>query len=162
MLITLPYPNSVSNAQLSTSVTTRSSHPPLHYHFNISFPTSTSTTTMDTANHKSVSFIATQPAHVQIRKTLDTMTALGGDLRKWNGSARKELRYGGDITGTAPKLALVVVSSVFRDYLENKPDAVQVKIVLAGVEDAAVAVLLKWTNTMVNNLSAKFGVGIPG
>jgi hypothetical protein len=126
---------------------------------------------MDSTNHKSVGFNATQPFHIQMDKTMDIVKALGDDIRKWNASARKELRYGGDvdvldanhdIIGSAPKLALVVVSTTFRDYLENKPEATQVKIALPDVEDDAVAVLIKWTNTMVHNVSAKFGVGIPG
>ncbi|EAT77910.2 hypothetical protein SNOG_14718 [Parastagonospora nodorum SN15] len=83
---------------------------------------------MDTTNHKSIGHAATQPAHVQIRLVLDTIKALGDDIRKWSVTARS-LRHGGNVDvedgqgnliGTAPKLALLVVSTIFRQHFEDK------------------------------------------
>jgi hypothetical protein len=68
---------------------------------------------------------ATQTASVQVRNAITTIKSLGPDLRNWSASARKELRLGGNVDvlngmgnviGTAPKLALVVASPVFRAH----------------------------------------------
>ncbi|KAH4112664.1 hypothetical protein HBI24_235800 [Parastagonospora nodorum] len=125
---------------------------------------------MDTTNHKSIGHAATQPAHVQIRLVLDTIKALGDDIRKWSVTARS-LRHGGNVDvedgqgnliGTAPKLALLVVSTIFRQHLEDKTDSTKVKISISNIDNAAVAVILKWVNTMIGNPTAKHGIHVPG
>lgn len=115
---------------------------------------------------------ATQPAHVQIRATIDTMNTLKGgkDIRNYSGTARKELLHGGTVEvigkngetliGEAPKLALVVVSTVFRDYFEQNPTASSVKVAYEFVGEDAVAKVLTWVNTIVR-ATGKFGINIP-
>ena len=127
---------------------------------------------MDTANYKSRGFNASQPAHIQIANTIQTMKTLknGHDIRQWSGTARKELILGGDvdivntdgdIIGTAPKLALVVVSSAFRAHLEKVPDADKIKVSHSAIDQDSIRFLLDWVKSILRS-SAKFGVGIPG
>jgi hypothetical protein len=124
---------------------------------------------MDTTNHKSLGFTASQPVHVQVRDTMDTIKALGDDLHKWNHSALKGVRYSGDIDvvnskgdilDTAPKLALVVASSVFRQHLEANPTFECVEVKDLNIEEAVVTLLLNYVKTMVGNSTAKFGINI--
>ena len=125
---------------------------------------------MDTTNHKSVGYAATQPAHVQIRMVLDTVKALGDDIRKWSATARNLRHVGtvdvedeqGNLIGTAPKLALLVVSTVFRQHFVKSPDSTKVKISTPKIENAAMALILKWVHTMIGNPTAKHGLHIPG
>ncbi|KAH7070670.1 hypothetical protein BKA63DRAFT_392039, partial [Paraphoma chrysanthemicola] len=116
-------------------------------------------------------YMASQPAHVQIRNTIQTMNTLkdGKDIRAWSTNARKELSTSsevdvvnvkGDIIGTAPKLALVVVSRVFREHFEAHPEATQVKITSLSIDSQAVSVLLVWVHSILRN-AGTFGVAIP-
>jgi hypothetical protein len=127
---------------------------------------------VDGANYKSSGYTATLPAHVQVRKTIDTMATLkdGHDIRSWSATARKELTASsdvdvmnqqGDIIGTAPKLGLVVVSRVFRAHLEAHPDVQQVKVSSPSIDEQAVGVLLAWVKSILRT-GGKFGVGVPG
>jgi hypothetical protein len=86
---------------------------------------------MAESNIKSIGFNATLPTRIQVENTIDTINKLkdGNDLRQWSQSARKELLLGGnieitnnngEIIGEAPKLALAVVSSTFREHLLKK------------------------------------------
>lgn len=70
---------------------------------------------------------APQPAHLQVRKTIEIINSMAGDhdIRYYSNTARKELVIVGDVSvvgkdgqsviGVAPKLALVVNSSEFLD-----------------------------------------------
>jgi hypothetical protein len=78
---------------------------------------------------------------------------LGGDVFVSNKN--------GDHIGTAPKLALVVVSATFREHLEAAPGSNELKVSYAAVNELAVRVLLEWTKSIVHSSNGKFGVGIP-
>ncbi|KAF2032369.1 hypothetical protein EK21DRAFT_87233 [Setomelanomma holmii] len=125
----------------------------------------------DGANYKSRGYTATLPAYIQVRKTIDMMNTLkdGSNICAWSGTARRELFAGGDvdvvddagnIIGTSPKLALVVVSRMFREHFEAHPDAKQVKITSTTIDAQAVDVLLGWVKSILNG-NGKWGVSVP-
>ncbi|KAJ4361984.1 hypothetical protein N0V83_010925 [Neocucurbitaria cava] len=114
---------------------------------------------------------ATESANVQIQNTIDNMRRVpdGYDIRKYSDSARKELLAGGTIqimsmSGTrvleeVPKLALVVVSSVFREHLEHNPNATTITVFDPFINYAAVSTLLQWVNTITKS-SGEFSVSV--
>jgi hypothetical protein len=113
---------------------------------------------------------ATQTASVQVRNAITTIKSLGPDLRNWSASARKELRLGGNVDvlngmgnviGTAPKLALVVASPVFRAHFEAHPEAPRVKVTDPNFEDCAVKALVQWVTSITNHSTGKFAVELP-
>jgi hypothetical protein len=125
---------------------------------------------MDSAQHKSRGYNASLPARLQVANTIHTMSAIkdGHDIRKWSATARRELAASdeviiynqqGDAVSAAPKLALVVVSSVFRDFFRDSPDAQGVKFP-AIVDDAAVCTLIAWLRDILH-CGGKFGVSLP-
>jgi hypothetical protein len=114
---------------------------------------------VDSTVHKSLGFTATQSSSVQVANTIATLNQLGGNIRNWSRTARKELTYGdmvdvinakGDIIGLAPKAALIVMSQAFRAHFEATPDSAQIKITDANVEDKSVFFLLNWTIKTIN------------
>jgi hypothetical protein len=112
------------------------------------------------------------PDRVQINNTIDaTKTVEGGHgIRKYSASARKDLSSAGEIdimtkNGkqiilVVPKLALVVVSSTFRDYLLAKPDAPSIRISEELLPDSVLD-LLRWVNAILRTPNGKFGVQVP-
>jgi hypothetical protein len=109
--------------------------------------------------------IANQLANMEMMKD-------GQDIRKWSLSARKELTSAGNVNAlikkeaspemieayerlgnqfppqdmlqgfAAPKLAMVVISSHFRDYLEKNPEAKEVKVANERITVTALATLI--------------------
>jgi hypothetical protein len=94
----------------------------------------------------------------------------GHGIRKYSASARKDLSSAGEIdimtkNGkqiilVVPKLALVVVSSTFRDYLLAKPDAPSIRISEELLPDSVLD-LLRWVNAILRTPNGKFGVQVP-
>jgi len=125
---------------------------------------------MDSGKYKSSGYNASLPARLQVDNTIRLMQDMkgGNDIRQWSGTTRRELELSeqvdivndnGDFIATAPKLALVVVSSVFRDHFNNTPEAKFVKID-PSLDDSAVAFLAAWVKAIVRS-TGKFGVGLP-
>jgi hypothetical protein len=114
---------------------------------------------MDSTAHKSLGFTATQSSSVQVTNTIATLNQLGGNIRNWSRTARKELTYGdrvdivsidGDIIGLAPKAALIVMSQAFRAHFEATPESKQIKITDPNIDAQAVFVLLNWIVKTIN------------
>jgi phage tail tape-measure protein len=125
---------------------------------------------VDSTNRKSIGHNASQPAKIQVRNTIATTSILGSHISKWSGSARKELTLGGDVSvsnkngnhiDTAPKLALVILSTTFRKHFETAPDSDELKVSHVAVGERAVRVLLEWTKSIVRSSNGKYDVGIP-
>lgn len=125
---------------------------------------------MDTSNHKSVGYFATQPPKVQSRIVTKNISTFGENIRLWPAAARKELAHGPfmDITsrahgliGTAPKLLLTVVSTGFRSFFASSPNSTSITIQDANVSPASISALLKWAKELVADPSAKYGVKMP-
>jgi hypothetical protein len=69
------------------------------------------------------------------------------------------MNQNGNVIAAAPKLALVVVSSVFRDFFETNSEAKGCKIP-SSVDDAAVVALVAWLKAITTSVG-KFGVSLP-
>jgi hypothetical protein len=92
------------------------------------------------------------------------------DLRIWPGLARRDLTLGGSVeilssTGTyvctAYKLALVVLSPMFRAYFEGNPSATSVEVADPKIEPSAIIHVMQWVRIIVDTPSASFGVKTP-
>lgn len=106
----------------------------------------------------------------RIRTTIGTLELLGNDIRNWPDLTRKELLLSdpvtildaeGDIMATAPKLTLVVVSPVFREYFTAHPEALQVMVYISDIEAVAVQHIVKWIDGITTKHDRRFGIGVP-
>lgn len=120
---------------------------------------------MKSTNPASSGHKASQSTHIQIRDTIDTVQGVRGrhNIRQWPESARKGLFAAGNIIildltgqkvlGSVPNLALVVVSEVFRGYLQENPAIDSFKVSKSGIEEEAIIVVLNWVNAITKSTS---------
>lgn len=147
-----------------------------HQHFRSALPQEPSTAISDTqasvdidsTNHKCRSYNAPLPARLQVDAVGRAMSTLSHDMRQWPAGPRREIALSDVVTivnqkdeviSVAPKLALVVVSSVFRDYFDANPGAKGYKIP-AIIDDEAFKALVEWL-TSITRGGDKFGVALP-
>lgn len=124
---------------------------------------------METEN-KFIGLKIPQSAELQVRNTIETLHVLGNDIRDWPDLARKELLLSdsvdilnaeGDIMSSAPRLALVFVSPVFREHFCASPDATEVMVYVTDIEAPAVHHIVKWIDAITTKLDGKFGINVP-
>ncbi|KAF1842953.1 uncharacterized protein K460DRAFT_356744 [Cucurbitaria berberidis CBS 394.84] len=102
-------------------------------------------------------------SRVRVQNTIRVINNLRGgeDIANYSLSARKELASSDTVDivlGAAadkiegvPKLALLVLSTTFRQYIEEKPEAAEIKVVSASIHLPSVAILMNWVKDVASS-----------